>query len=63
MYWLREHRANWIRVALGNGSKFDDSRETQPFVDGIRLVTFDEKGKNTPLITRPQSLMPGDGKE
>ena len=31
--------------------------------DQVWMVTFGEKGKNTPLTKRPQALMPGDAKE
>ena len=31
--------------------------------DRVWVVTFGGKGENTPLVKRPQTLMPGDGKE
>lgn len=44
--------------ATGVKDKWKDS-----VFDRVWVVTFGEKGRNTPLTKRPQALMPGDAKE
>lgn len=57
------HHGNIPELATVLGATGVPDRWKDKVFDRVWVVTFGEKGKNTPLVIRPQSLMPEDAKE
>jgi hypothetical protein len=57
------HHGNLPEFATMLGATGVPDKWKDPVFDRVWVVTFGEKGKNTPLTNRPQALMPGDAKE
>ena len=57
------HHGNIPELTTTLGATGVPGRWKDAVFDRVWEVTFGEKGQNTPLVKRPQALMPGDGKE
>lgn len=57
------HHGNIPELARVLGATGVPDRWKDPVFDRVWVVTFGPKGENTPLVVRPQALMPGDGRE